>query len=433
MLKAAIFAGLVLCLTTDAAHLRHETRHKRESSECPKECLSNPLEISFVVDASASIWPGNFTLGLNFIEDFVNIFEISQTAVRVSLVTYGEVVYDQDDFGFADYSNNQDLMEAISNIPYRSGIMTNTSGGIWHMLNKQMPEAREGVRRVVIVLTDGNSQETALTKRAAKDALDSGLEVFAIGVGHDVSPQELHNIASDDRHVFVVSAYHMLESIKKRLSYEACNIPTQPVCEMDPVDLSFVIDSSASIGEGNFSVGMQFVKEFVDSFQLNPSAVRVSLVTFGEVVYTEDAFGFDTYTDKKDVLDTLAGIKWRHGKETNTGAGIKYMQVTQMAKARPIAAHICIVITDGESQETEQTKEQAKAAQDAGIVMYAIGVGKIGEKLNEEELINIAGDTSRVLTAENYAQLNLLKDSLTDITCQGILQSIESKASKFRE
>ena len=59
------------------------------------------------------------------------------------------------------------------------------------------------------------------------------------------------------------------------------------------MDLSFVIDSSVSIGEGNFTVGMQFVKEFVDAFQINPNAARVSAVTFGETVYVEDAFDFE--------------------------------------------------------------------------------------------------------------------------------------------
>ena len=70
-----------------------------------------------------------------------------------------------------------------------------------HMLNNQMPQARPGVRRVAIVMTDGNSQETEKTKKAASDARESGLEVFAIGLGINVSAQELHNIASDDRSV----------------------------------------------------------------------------------------------------------------------------------------------------------------------------------------------------------------------------------------
>lgn len=46
------------------------------------------MEISFVVDASASIWPDNFTLGLNFIEDFVGLFDISPSAVSWDVIFY---------------------------------------------------------------------------------------------------------------------------------------------------------------------------------------------------------------------------------------------------------------------------------------------------------------------------------------------------------
>lgn len=390
------------------------------------------MDIAFVVDSSASIWAENFTLGLNFIEDFVNLFDISPSAVRVSLVTYGEIVYEEDAFGFDTYSNNHDLMAAIARIPYRAGIMTNTGGGILYMLNKQISEARPGVRRVAIVLTDGNSQETQKTKNAALEALETGLEVFAIGVGHDVSTQELHNIASDDRHVIEVASYHLLEGIKKRLAYEACDQQPHPACEMDPVDLSFVIDSSTSIGQGNFTVGMAFVKDFVNAFLINPTAVRVSAVTYGEIVYQQDAFDFDTFRDKKQVLDTLEGITWRHGLATNTGAGIQYMREVQMPKARPTSAHICIVITDGQSQEMQKTADQAKLAQDAGIVMYAVGVGKIGEQLDGQELLNIAGDSDRVVTAKNYAELNLIKEKLTNLACSGIIKALGIKAAAYR-
>ncbi|KAK7474350.1 hypothetical protein BaRGS_00034398 [Batillaria attramentaria] len=148
--------------------------------------------------------------------------------VRVSLVTYGEVVYTQDAFNFGDYTNKGQLLKAITEIPYRSGLRTNTSGGIWYMLREQMPQARPDVRRVAIVLTDGNSQEADLTKQAALDAHETELEVYAIGVGHEVSDQELHNIASDESHVFVVDNYHMLQSIEDRLAYEACDVKPEP-------------------------------------------------------------------------------------------------------------------------------------------------------------------------------------------------------------
>ena len=71
------------------------------------------------------------------------------------------------------------------------------------MLRQQAPKARPGIRHVVIVLTDGNSQEADLTKEAAEDARETGLEVLAIGVGQHVSAEELHNIASERKSVHV--------------------------------------------------------------------------------------------------------------------------------------------------------------------------------------------------------------------------------------
>lgn len=386
------------------------------------------MDISFVVDASASIWPQNFTIGLNFLEDFVGLFTISDTAVRVSLVTYGEIVYSQDAFNFGTYTDKEKLQKAIAAIPYRSGIRTNTSGGIWYMLKQQMPEARPDVRRVVVVLTDGNSQEADLTKQAALDAHQAGLEVFAIGVGQSVSDFELHNIASDERHVFVVDNYHMLDSITKRLAYETCNVDPFPICQMDPVDLAFVIDSSASIGQENFTRGMEFVREFVNSFDISPTAVRVAAITYGEKYYVQDAFGFDDHTDKNDLLSVLENIPWRHGTATNTSEGLKYMRENLMPAARAHAAHICVTITDGQSQEPLRTKEEAENARADHIVTYAVGVGKLGDTLDEEELNNIAGDPSRVLLAENYGQLNLIKEKLISITCSGILNALQSRS-----
>ena len=73
-------------------------------------------------------------------------------------------------------------------------------------LDNQLPQARPGVRHVLIVLTDGNSQEPDLTKAAAHRAAETGLDVFAIGVGRGIGEQELHNIASDAKyaHFYVV-------------------------------------------------------------------------------------------------------------------------------------------------------------------------------------------------------------------------------------
>ncbi|MEH0879511.1 vWA domain-containing protein, partial [Enterococcus faecium] len=149
MWRITIFTLLLVFSTAATVSVKASRREKRQvidPNDCPKDCKIKPMDISFVVDASASIWPQNFTIGLNFIEDFVDLFDISPTGVRVSLVTYGEVAYGEDAFGFNQYTNKDSLKEAISKIPYRSGQRTNTSGGIRYMLQNHYPEARGNVR-----------------------------------------------------------------------------------------------------------------------------------------------------------------------------------------------------------------------------------------------------------------------------------------------
>ncbi|XP_005096189.2 collagen alpha-6(VI) chain [Aplysia californica] len=301
------------------------------------------------------------------------------------------------------------------------------------MLENQLPEAREGVRKVIIVLTDGNSQQPDVTKAEAHKALEAGLEVFAIGVGHAVSEEELHNIASDSKHVFIVGSYQMLDDILDRLAFETCGVQPKPQCQYDPVDIAFVIDSSVSIGKENFTIGLEFIKEFLEDFEINPTAVRVAAVMFGKVVYADSAIPFDAYDDEKDTLDAILNLKWEHGTRTETGLGIDYMVDHFLPHTREHAAHIGIVITDGESQEPDKTATAAQRARDAGAIMFAVGVGKLNSHahgtLDEAELNSIAGDPSHVLLAEDYSKLDSIREELLHITCSGITTRLEAKGN----
>lgn len=401
---------------------------KRQARPCPDDCENKPLDISFIVDASASISRGNFTEGLWFIQNFVDEFDIGPEQVRISMVTFGDRVYEEDAFDFADHTDKVSLNHAITSVPHRGGSSTETGMAINWYLSHQHPETREGVRSVVIVLTDGNSQLTKVTKDAAKVAQEKGVEVFAIGVGGSVSQEELHNIASDAEHVFVVNEYRALEDIRHRLTYEACGVKPQPECSFSAVDVCFVLDASRSIGSSNFVLELEFVKEFLDVFKINPSSARVAVVMFGNRVYDEHVINFDSHTSKKDTLDAVLGLTYMNGNRTETGAAIDYMIDNFVPHFRPHAAHIGIVITDGKSQNWQFTEETAQKAREAGITTVAVGVGKVGPDLDQKELDDIAGDASRVITADNYAQLNEIREKLLDITCEGIKRELRALA-----
>ena len=54
----------------------------------------------------------------------------------------------------------------------------------------------------------------------------------------------------------------------------------------------FVIDSSVSVGEADFDLGLDFINDLIQNFEVNPSTVRVAAVMFGSEVYTDQVIEF---------------------------------------------------------------------------------------------------------------------------------------------
>ncbi|XP_041347924.1 cartilage matrix protein-like [Gigantopelta aegis] len=423
----AMWFGVILaCLLIASSSSLPQPSHNLEKRNAPcKVCKQKPLDIAFIIDSSSSVWPENFTLGLWFVQDFVDIYDISPTKVRVAAVTFGDRVYTEQAFHFGDYTEKEALKKAITDLEFMAGLATETGEAIKFYRENLKPEGRDGVKQICVVLTDGNSQDTQKTADEAQLTREEGIEMFAIGVGHSVSETELRNIAGTDNNVMSVSNYDLLRTVKSRLAYKACGSNPIPevVCRDNPIDISFVVDSSSSIDPNDFQLGQDFLKEFVQTFHVAPDNTRISLITFGNGVYEEDAFDFDTYDEEEDVVNAIRDVPFRAGNYTSTGAGIKYMLDKQMAKARPGVARIAIVLTDGQSQEWQNTYDEAKFAQAAGVSMFAIGVGKVGKQLSMEELEKIAGNSDHVFVAADYNALNTIKFELDSKTCMSVLHT----------
>ncbi|XP_050408871.1 cartilage matrix protein [Patella vulgata] len=189
------------------------------------------------------------------------------------------------------------------------------------------------------------------------------------------------------------------------------------VCYQHPLDIVFILDASSSIWAQNFTKAIAFVNSFISPYEIGPNKVRVAIETYADRVYTEDVIQFRDFVTSETLHDKIAGLVWHHGSRTETGMGIAYMTDHIMPKARSGLPKICIVITDGKSQESEKTASEAKRARDAGIDMFAIGVSRA---VNESELQSIAGDPDRVIIVETYSELEAIKDKLSGKTCKKI-------------
>ena len=85
---------------------------------------------------------------------------------------------------------------------------------------------------------------------------------------------------------------------------------------------------------------------------------------------------------------------------------------------RPGVPNIGIVITDGKSNRPDQTKAQAEAARQAGIMLFSVGVGS---GISRPELNQMATDpdSTHVFTVDDFSKLAQIKALFQQQTCDG--------------
>jgi len=392
------------------------------TANCNKAC--DKIDLSLVIDNSQTVTTEGFEAAKDFLIEHLKGFKIGPENARVSVITYGYGIYTDMAISFDDFSTSDALVAAIKGIEYRHGIRTDTGAAIDYMLDSQMIFARPDAKRVIVVLTDGDSQDKIATKKAADRARKMDIAVYAIGVGPKISREELHMIATDGTHVIPTPSYLDLNHILNQLKVKICNETPEPVCRHSPTELMFVIDSSASVNADGFQSGLTFIQDFLESFEINPSTIRVAAVMYGDRAFDEDAIFFDDYRLEKDVAEAIGKLPWMKSQWTSTGDGIDFMVDNFLPKAREYTPKVAIVITDGESQDKDKTIKAAQNARDHGVKTVAVGVGRArteGGKLNMEELRAIAGIGNEVIMADSYADLQKIRKDLVDETCEQAL------------
>ncbi|XP_071253150.1 matrilin-2-like isoform X2 [Salvelinus alpinus] len=201
------------------------------------------------------------------------------------------------------------------------------------------------------------------------------------------------------------------EGYKLRPDNRTCK---KAVCGDGVMDLVFVIDGSKSLGPANFELVKQFVNGIVDSLDVSGTGTHVGLLQYSSKVRTEFILG--QYTSGRDINRAVSRMQYM-GRGSMTGAALRHMfEYSFSAKegARPDMPRVSIVFTDGRSQD--DVSKWATKAKDAGITIYALGVGKA----IEEELREIASepDDKHLYYAEDFSSMGEITDKLKSRICK---------------
>ncbi|KAH9523796.1 Collagen alpha-5(VI) chain [Bulinus truncatus] len=396
------------------------------------QLCSRSADIVFAIDMSYSIQGQNFHgYILPFVQGIVSGFDVGPEPHQVRV---GAITFSDDSrlaFHLGSYAGKSDLLRAISDIRYQGG-ETYTFRAL-KFVRENMFGTQNGGRaeadRVLIVLTDGRSYNTTWTLLEADRCRQQGITIFAVGVG-SADERELRGVASSpaEKFMFYVSDFQALESIKNVITENTCGTdrqvyfdessfdqPCSVPCTQRAADIILIIDESFSIGGDTFyDEVLPFLQDVVSSLDVGPDEhqAHVGALAFG--TFARILFRLDTYKDKNRLISAISRIRYVGGN-TNINTALKTardLMLRRSAKGvRAGASQVIVLLTDGQSDNWRATIKEAEATRDAGIEIFAVGVGEA----DENELVSIASQPSRdhVFYVSDFRDLNTITNALS--------------------
>uniref|UniRef100_A0A8C1VGQ8 Collagen alpha-1(XII) chain n=1 Tax=Cyprinus carpio TaxID=7962 RepID=A0A8C1VGQ8_CYPCA len=191
---------------------------RKFSNQCSASAIA---DLVFLVDGSWSVGRENFKFISSFIAAMADAFDLGEDKTRVGVVQYSTDT--RTEFNLNQYFKRAELLRAIDSLPYKGG-NTMTGEALDYLLKNMFTEtagARKGFPRVVVVITDGKSQDPV--EGYAKRLKNAGVEIFTLGI-KEADEEELKKMSSTPyrTHVYTVPNFDMIKAVEKSLITQVC-------------------------------------------------------------------------------------------------------------------------------------------------------------------------------------------------------------------
>lgn len=149
-----------------------------------------------------------------------------------------------------------------------------------------------------------------------------------------------------------------------------CDVPK--VCK-EQFDVLFIMDSSSSMGIGNFELIKNFVKALVMSLAVGRDNVQVALMKFNSE--PTEIWDYNTHHSQRRMFEAVDDIEYS-GSGTLTGKALRYALDNYVLSTnkgrRPGVPHVTVLLSDGKAQdEVHQVAAELKKL--SKIIVLAIG------------------------------------------------------------
>ena len=187
-------------------------------------------DLIFVVDSSGSIGEDSYERVREFVHSFANGLKIGAKENQVGVIIFSdtsEVV-----FNLNTYHVKEDLLNAISNIPYIGGA-TYTAAGLRQLVDVGFTKEAGArldsatVLRLAVVMTDGMSninRSDTLVAAERVHAFRPAILVYVVAVTDNVDEVELETIATATEFIDRLESFDtsLLQESQEERSHEIC-------------------------------------------------------------------------------------------------------------------------------------------------------------------------------------------------------------------
>jgi len=176
------------------ASVKVRNRKLRDSNKV--YCLAGPrpnkVDLVFLIQSSGKMGFGDWKKTISFMKYVTHAFDVSSSESRVGLIVEGNTFHVVLDFNRIAEKTLLLALAGLIPIPFGDLKIGKGLKDVEDLVIN--PSGRDNIPDVVIVLTDGKSVDDV--EKPAKSLQDSGAEIYAIGLGDNISLGQLEEIAS---------------------------------------------------------------------------------------------------------------------------------------------------------------------------------------------------------------------------------------------
>lgn len=191
-----------------------------EDAPPPSGCFrfGDPTDIGFVLDSSRSVTPSDFEKQKQFIKNILAQFPVGPEKTQAGIIKYSQKA--EIELNFNEFETEKDLSNAVDGIKHDQADFSRLDLALEMASNNLFTQehgARKDTAKALVILGDGHIVAETLAGKLintsvsyAKTLRDSGVNVFAIGVGVEKNKEFLKELVSDPSYYLEIESYNEL-------------------------------------------------------------------------------------------------------------------------------------------------------------------------------------------------------------------------------